>query len=85
MKAKITKIDSEQNNANLTVTFDLLEDDNKPIGTFTRGFVSLAKTNAEILTYFKSALLNVGNQAIAEKASKLKEEVTKLVGTEFTL
>ena len=85
MKAKINKIDSDQGNASLTVSFDLLQDDGKPIGSFTRGFVSLAKTDAEALAQFKSSLLNVGNQEIAEKESKLKDEVTKLVGTEIQL
>ena len=85
MKAKINKVDSEQSNASLTVSFDLLQDDGKPIGSFKRGFISLAKTDAEALAQFKASLLNVGNQEIAEKESKLKDEVTKLVGTEIQL
>lgn len=85
MKAAITKIDQSQNNASVTVTFELKQDDGKPIGTFTRGFVSLGKTDAECLAYFKQSLLNVGNAEIAENQSKLKDEVTKLVGTEIQL
>ena len=85
MKAIIKKIDNEQSNASLTVTFDLKEDNGTPIGTFTRGFVSTANTDSEALAQFKSSLLNVGNNEIAEKESKLKDEVTKLVGKEIQL
>ncbi len=85
MKVKIAKVDSSLNNANITVTIQVLDDAGNLLKELSRGIAGLDTDATAAKNYIVQAIKNVANQYESENKSKIKAEAEKIVGTEFSV
>ena len=84
MKAIIQGIE-KINNANINVTFQIVNDNDEIIFEGTRGMTSVEKDPVKVLEEIKKNFNNVATTTIQEKESQLAPELQKLVGQEINL
>ena len=84
MKAIIQSVE-KTNNANINVTFQIINDKDEVIFEGARGMTSLEKDPTKVLEEIKKNFNNIAITTIQEKESQLAPELQKLVGQEINL
>lgn len=84
MEARIIEV-NKINNANINISFELLNDKGEVLLKDTRGFICLKKTEEEALADIKQSFKNIMSTHLEQNESKLHDSIKKFVGTSIGL